>query len=124
MEHLMLVVEFQAFAQTRNAVSKEDPRRPACDAMICTFCNHHFCFFCEAAISDSYSLPGHGPHYQEFLFADRQVAVRNGWCSQRTQNPMPSSCHKPSPVLCYSTASCTTCCCSSWSAVARKPFAD
>jgi hypothetical protein len=84
-----------------SAASKLNPDSPACDAMICTLCNIHFCFYCESRVPDRYELPGHGPHYTEIVF-DRPVAVRNGWCSRRRERPLPNTT-RPLPSSSIST---------------------
>ena len=66
-----------------SAVSKTNPGSPACDAMLCTMCQAHFCFYCESRVADNYNLPGHGPHYGNHTFDRRPAGVRNGWCLGR-----------------------------------------
>ena len=77
------------------AVSKVNPDSPACDALMCTMCQTHFCFYCEARVLDNYRLPGHGPHYMTHVFSDRPVAVGNGWCQLRRQPSVPNSVRPP-----------------------------
>ena len=77
------------------AVSKTHPGRPACDAMLCTMCHTHFCFYCQSQVPDSYNLPGHGPHYGNHTFERRSAAVRNGWCLQRQREPASSTVRPP-----------------------------
>jgi hypothetical protein len=81
------------------AACKTNPGRPACDAMLCTMCHTHFCFYCEARIPDNYNLPGHGPHYGNHQFAARPAAVRNGWCRARNQAPLATTIRPPLPPV-------------------------
>ena len=81
-----------------SAVSKTNPGSPACDAMLCTMCQTHFCFYCESRVADNYNLPGHGPHYGNHTFDRRPAGVRNGWCLRRQREPALNTVRPPRVV--------------------------